>query len=239
MTAQQAPGGGTCQGTRHRNRGKARGGMFPQETKRSGTNTAGVLLAAGASTRMGKPKQLLPVKGEPMLSAVLREVLASDLERVVLVLGHRAAEIRRTLGRTLRHPRLSVIENPSYPEGISSSIRAGLHEIRNGYDHVMMLLADMPFLDTGRINGLLHGCLKSESPLGAVAVAGRRSHPVMFSRELYDELENLRGDAGARSLFRKYADRVCLVASGEGYDDRDIDTPEEYAAIEKNAKNIE
>ena len=185
---------------------------------------------------MGKPKQLLPVKGEPMLSAVLREVLASDLEAVVLVLGHRAAEIRRAMGGSLRHPKLSVIENPEYPVGISSSIKAGLHVVRDEFDHVMLLLAYMPFLDAGLINRLLYGCLESRCPLGAVAVSGRRSHPVMFARELYDELDELRGDTGARELFGKYADRVCLVAARAGYDDRDIDTPEEYAAIEKSGR---
>lgn len=204
-----------------------------RKMKPRGTNTAGVLLAAGASKRMGRPKQLLPVQGEPMLSVVLREVLSSDLERVVLVLGHRAAEIQSAMGRSLQHPKLSVIENPEYFTGISSSIRAGLRVVRDGFDHVMFLLADMPFLDAGLINKLLYGCLRSKCPLGAIAISGRRSHPVMFGRELYEELDDLRGDAGARDLFRKHEDRVCLVPCREGFDGRDIDTPEEYAEIEK------
>ncbi|MBW1788264.1 MAG: nucleotidyltransferase family protein [Deltaproteobacteria bacterium] len=200
---------------------------------------AGLLLAAGASTRMADLKQLLPVRGRPMLSAVLGEALTSDLDQVVLVLGHRASDIRKSLGSQLRHPRLQIIENPNYLHGISSSIKAGLREIREQCDHAMILLADMPFLEACHINTLLRAYLVSGQPLGALAVAGRRSHPVVFSRDLFGELDTLEGDVGARELFRKYADSVCLAPSGKDWDDRDIDTPEDYAAIGRNGKNIE
>ena len=160
--------------------------------------------------------------------------MTSDLDRVVLVLGHRAADIRKALGGQLRHPRLQVIENPDYRRGISSSIKAGLHEIRERCDHAMIILADMPSLNAGHINSLLRVYLASGRPLGALSVAGRRSHPVIFSRGLFGELAALEGDVGGRDLFRKYSDKVCLAPSGTDRIDGDIDTPEDYAARKWN-----
>ena len=190
---------------------------------------AGIFLAAGASVRMGKTKQLLPAGHETVLERVLNEALKSDLDKVVLVLGHQAEEIRSTLGKIPRHPKLKVIENRHYRQGMSTSIITGLIEVEDTYDHVMVILGDMPHIDSSVINQLLHRYLDSRLPMGAVKAGKKRTHPVIFSRELYDELHNLKGDVGGRSLFRKYGNRVCLVEPGKPYDDRDLDTPEDYA----------
>ncbi len=202
-----------------------------------GEKAAGILLAAGASVRMGKTKQLLPLGNGTMLERVLNEALGSDLDRVILVLGHQAEEIRDTLGPILHVPRLEVVENRQYKQGISSSIQAGLSALQAGYVHVMVLLADMPRISSCLINLLLHNYLDSQLPLSAVKVEGKRSHPVIFSRTLFNELRELRGDVGARSLFRKYDDRVCLVEANECYDDRDIDTEEDYMEFTKNLRD--
>lgn len=197
---------------------------------------AGLLLAAGSSTRMQRPKQLLPVGGETLLGRSLKEALNSDLDTVVLVLGHKAKEIRRELGPLLSHPKVKIIENRYYRKGISSSIMAGLSEIEGSHDHVMVLLADLPHIDSNLINLLLQKYLDSHLPIGAIKVKNRRSHPVIFSRELYPELYELRGDVGARALFERYGHKVCLVESESPYDDRDIDTPEDYAQFQRSLK---
>lgn len=194
---------------------------------------AGLLLAAGASTRMGKPKQLLPADGGTLLDRVLGEALKSNLDKVVLVLGHQAGEIKIGLGQILEHPKLKVIENRQYKQGISSSIIAGLLEVKESYNHGMILLADMPYINSDLINLLIHRYLDSGLPIGAIQVGKKRSHPVIFSRKLYHELLKLRGDMGARALFQKYGNLVCLVESEEFYDDRDIDTPEDYMKFQK------
>lgn len=199
-----------------------------------GKSVAGILLAAGASTRMGKPKQLLPIDGETLLDRMLDQALRSDLDEVVLILGHQAEEIRAVLGKALRHPKLKVIENHQYRKGISSSIIAGLLQVEESYDNVMILLGDMPHIDSELINLLLRQFLDSRMPIGAIKIKARRSHPVIFSRKLYHELRKLRGDVGARALFRKYSDRVCLVEPEEFYDHRDIDTPKDYFEFEKS-----
>ncbi len=189
---------------------------------------AGLLLAAGASTRMGQPKQLLRMGEETLLDRILGEVLGSELDLTVLVLGHQAQEIRQRLRTDLRHPKLKIIENKNYLDGISSSIITGLSEVEDVFDHVMIILADMPLINSSLINLLLNEYLASHLQLGAIKLIGRRSHPVVIGRQFYDELHQLKGDVGARDLFLKHAHQVCLVEPEQDYDDVDIDTIEEY-----------
>jgi molybdenum cofactor cytidylyltransferase len=101
---------------------------------------------------MGTPKQLLPVSGGILLATVLEETLRSNLDTVVLVLGHRSRDIRDALGEKVAHPKLQIVENPRYEKGISTSIRCGLQRAESDHDHVMILLADMPHVKTGLIN---------------------------------------------------------------------------------------
>ncbi len=197
---------------------------------------AGVLLAAGSSTRMQRPKQLLPVGEETLLGRSMREAVNSDLEIVVLVLGFKAKEIKRQLGPLLGHPKVRVTENRCYRNGLSSSLIKGLLEIERSHDHVMVLLADMPHMDSLLINLLLQRYLDSPLPIGAIKVKKKRSHPVVFGRALYPELHRLTGDVGARTLFEKYDHKVCFVEPKNPYDDRDIDTPEEYAEFQRSLK---
>ncbi|MBW2015637.1 MAG: nucleotidyltransferase family protein [Deltaproteobacteria bacterium] len=189
---------------------------------------AGLLLAAGGSRRMGDPKQLLPVEGDFLLDRMLREALLSDLHSVFLVLGDRARLIQKSLVTDLNHPKITVVENPCWREGLSSSIRAGLERAEKTADHVMILLADMPYITAGVINKLLQGYSASPRSLGAVRIGERWSHPVIIGRRFFPELHRLTGDRGARELFRKSAGRICLVEVGADYRDLDIDTPEDY-----------
>lgn len=190
---------------------------------------AGLVLAAGMSTRMGAPKQLLKIDGRPLIERVVREALDSALDRVFLILGHRSAEVRKTLGRLLGHPRLEVVENPRYTGGISTSIVAGLSRAEEAYGHVMILLGDMPRIGARLINHLIDSYLYSGSSLGAVSVKGRRSHPVIFSRRHYPELHALEGDTGARPVFEAHVNEAFLLHID--YDDRDIDTPEDLSTL--------
>jgi molybdenum cofactor cytidylyltransferase len=200
---------------------------------RSGESVAGIVLAAGESTRMGRPKQLLPAGGGTLLERILDEALRSDLDEVILVLGHLFEDIRTVLGQVLEHPKLKVIENRQYKQGISSSIIAGLSEVEESHDHVMILLADMPHIDANLIDLLVRRYIDSRLPLGAIKLKTKRTHPVIFSRKLFHELHNLKGDVGARDLFKKYADQVCLVEPEGFYDDRDIDTLEDHTKYRK------
>jgi molybdenum cofactor cytidylyltransferase len=195
---------------------------------------AGLILAAGASTRMGRPKQLLGARGgRSLLHRIMDESLSSDLDLVALVLGSHYEEIKETIVVEKTHPKLRIIENKDFKEGISSSIRAGLSIIQDHYDHVMILLGDMPYITTRIINLLLHRYLESPMPLGALKTGKRRSHPVIIGRTFYPEIHRLTGDTGARDLFSRFSDQVLLVDAGEDYEDVDIDTPEDYEQYQR------
>ena len=197
---------------------------------------AGILLAAGASSRMGTLKQLLPVNGVPLVERTLNAALESRLDRLALVLGHRSTEIERALGGIVRNPKLTIVHNRRYQEGISTSLVAGVEEIAYSHDHVMVLLADMPFIDHQVINLLIEIYLKAQRPIGAIKVGERAAHPVVFRRDLFFELKTLTGDVGARSLLKKYRDRVCLVTPGADYDERDIDDQADYRNFQMDLK---
>ena len=194
---------------------------------------AGLVLAAGASSRMGMPKQLLPAGDTLLLERVLAQALRSKLDLVVLILGFKAHEIRGKIRSGSLQSNLKIVENTDYKLGISSSIIAGLSHVEKNYAHVMILLGDMPYITSGVINRLVSGYLESGLPLGALKVRGKRSHPVIIGRPFFPALHRLTGDQGARDLFVSHKDRVCLVDPGEDYDDMDIDTYEDYLEFKK------
>ena len=200
--------------------------------KKSLKRVAGILLAAGTSTRMGKTKQLLPFGEKTLIERVLVEALNSELDKVVLVLGYQAVQIKKIINPVFPQPKLTIIENRQFKQGISSSIIAGLSEIENTHDHVMILLGDMPFIHRDLINLLIRRYLQSGLLIAAIKGQDRPAHPMIFSRQLYPELMILRGDVGARSLFTKYSEKVCLIEPEGPYDAKDIDTPEDYAGIQ-------
>ncbi len=167
-----------------------------------------------------------------MVEHILDEALKSDLDRVILVVARLAGEMETVLAPYEQDRKFRVVENRQSREGMSSSIIAGLQAIAHECDHIMVILGDMPGIDSNIINHLLHGYLASPKTMGAVTVGRRRSHPVIFGREWYGALRKLRGDRGARALLNEHGAEVCLVNAPPAYDDRDIDTPEDYRVFQ-------
>lgn len=186
---------------------------------------AGVILAAGASTRMGKPKQLLILGREHLLEHIITEALKSKLDSIILVLGYRFGDVKKSLKMISDNSRLEIIKNNDWERGISSSIITGVKAVADRFDHCMVILGDMPFVTSSVINDLLDRYIASGLDLGAIITKNRRSLPAIFSRSLYHELYNLKGDIGARSLFLKYPEKICFVESDNYYNDLDLDTP--------------
>jgi molybdenum cofactor cytidylyltransferase len=178
---------------------------------------------------MGLPKQLLPAGIQNLLDRSLTRALQSELHRVVLVLGFKAREMEQSLGSINRQdPKLRIIFNEKYTEGISTSLIAGLRALEQEYEHLMFLLADMPYVTTPLINSLIHAYLDSGLPLGAILTRGKRAHPVIIRRRFFKELHSLEGDRGARDLFLNHPGEVCFVEPKEAFDDADIDTMDDY-----------
>jgi len=177
---------------------------------------------------MGYPKQLLELQGEPLLVRVLREALRSELARVVVVLGYESQRIQRALAE-VEDPKLEVAENRRFEEGMATSIIEGLKAVEARYDHTMVLLADMPKLTAESINALVRGYMHSRLSIAALYVGGKRAHPVIFGRKFYPELFRLKGDLGARRILERRPHEICPVEFKGDFDNRDLDTPRDYA----------
>lgn len=188
---------------------------------------SGVVLAAGRSSRLGRPKQLLPLDGEPLLAHVLRNAASSALDEVVLVLGHEAAAVGATVGAWGQR----VVVNDDHAAGQSTSVRAGLAAVDGGAEAVLFLLGDQPGVTPAVIDALIAAFRASEAPVVIPAYGGRRGNPVLFGRELFPELARVGGDEGARGVVRAHKAVALVVPVGDGPPPRDVDTEEDYAAL--------
>jgi molybdenum cofactor cytidylyltransferase len=193
--------------------------------------TAGIILAAGMSTRFGRPKQLLKLKGKYLLEWVLDAGLESKLESLIIVLGHESQKIHRTLGKKAQLPSLEVVINQRYQEGLSQSLRAGLLRVRQRFGSVMFLLGDQPLVNSKTIDYLLEQFWRSEKDICAPVYQGEKGNPTIFSRLLFDRLLEIQGDIGARNIIQAYPERVLYVELKDPLFFSDIDTKKDLEDI--------
>ena len=190
---------------------------------------AAVLLAAGASTRMGARDKLLEdVDGTPLLRHVAERLAASAIDEVICVLRPNAAERAATLdGLDVR-----LLENPRAAEGMSTSVGSGVAALGRDVDGVLIVLADMPDVMPGDIDRLLSAFDPSEDRaiVRATTMLGVPGHPILFGRRFFEALTQLDGDKGARDLLREYRDFAVEVPIGGNAAITDLDTPEDWAA---------
>ena len=194
---------------------------------------SGILLMAGLSNRLGFPKALLPYGRKLLVERVLEQTLASQLDRVILVLGCQAPRILSALRSFKGSPRLEIVVNRRYDQGLSSSLRAGLRFLDPSSSGVMFILGDQPLLKTATIDRLIQAFRKHQLPI-VVPLYGRRpGNPVIFGRTLLPELQRLRGDTGGREIIRKNPDRVLNIPIRPQYIGWDVDTWEDYDRTRK------
>lgn len=189
--------------------------------------TAGIILAAGASTRFGTPKQLIKLKDKSLIEWVADAALNSRLQTVVLVLGHRHQKIIKALGAKGRHPKLEIVVNHRYHEGQSTSLKIGLSRIKQDFAAVMYLLADQPMINSDTIDYLLEELHASAKDICVPVFKGRRGNPAIFRRSVYDEIMRVEGDIGARDLINRIPERVLLAEIKDPLCFCDIDSPED------------
>ncbi|MGA8415602.1 MAG: nucleotidyltransferase family protein [Candidatus Dormiibacterota bacterium] len=191
--------------------------------------SAGVILAAGASRRMGEPKQLLPVRGRPLLETALAAACDSQLDEVLVVLGAHADEIRRSV----RLGRARVVVNPDHAQGMSTSLKAGIAALGNNVARVVVILGDQPDITAEVVDRLHDTQTASGLPAAALSFDGLLHPPVVLARQLWGDIEALEGDVGCRALVRAHPEIVAAVAADRpGGHPVDIDTREDFERLE-------
>ncbi|MDR3569579.1 MAG: nucleotidyltransferase family protein [Syntrophobacteraceae bacterium] len=192
--------------------------------------TAGIILAAGSSSRLGRPKQLLDIGGRPLVVRTVQTALSSLLERVVLVLGHEAEAILASLGPLGSEPRLVVRVNSRYGEGMSTTLREGLEQVAD-FPSVMVILADHPFLDYRLMDLLLTRFRSSDKDICVPCCKGRQGSPTIFGARFYPDIMKIRGDAGGREIIRKNPESLLRVEIETEDSFFDIDTEEDLVHL--------
>ena len=188
-----------------------------------------VLLAAGASSRMGgRDKLMEPVAGEPLLRLVADRMVSSAADEVVCVLS----PDRENRAAVLDGFAVRPVPNPRAAEGMGTSIAAGIAALSPDTDAAIIALADMPEVTASDIDKLIAGFDPSEGRaiIRAVGSDGRPGHPVLFGRRFFEALTALEGDQGARAVLTENAEFVVDVALSDGAANTDLDTPEDWAA---------
>jgi len=193
----------------------------------TGRRIAGIVLAAGTSSRMGKNKLALPVNGKPLVRHAVEAALAAALDPVIVVVGHEPAAIRDVLGGLPVH----FVQNDAFAEGLSTSLRTGIRTVPPNCDGAMILLGDMPDISPELIDRTVAAFDPAQSRAVCVATTqGERGHPVLWGRQFFSGIEQLQGDTGARSLMALHADQVYEIDARDNAPLTDIDTPEALAA---------
>ncbi len=185
---------------------------------------SGLVLAAGGSTRLGTPKQLLPYGSVPLLGHVLGAARQCAFAQLLCVLGSGADEVRERVDLD----GVEVVENVHFGEGCSSSIAAALGAVDPRSETLVLMLGDQPGVSAETVAALLEG--RGEAPLAACAYENGRGHPLAFARSTFGQLASLHGDKGVWKLLDGRADEVAEVPI-DGPVPIDVDTWEDYEAV--------
>jgi molybdenum cofactor cytidylyltransferase len=183
------------------------------------------VLAAGTSSRLGRPKQLLELDGRPVLQHVLDAAAASHLDQIVVVLGHGG----RDVAARIRLPaRTGIVLNRDYALGQSTSLRAGLQAAGLEATAAVILLGDQPGVRPEAIDAVVQAWRAGNGPVVRASYEGRPDHPTLFDRSVWTELIQIQGDEGARGVLEAHPEWRSTAEVG-GRAPEDIDTEDDYA----------
>ena len=185
---------------------------------------AGIILAAGKSSRMGKMKLLLDVHGKPMLGHVVESALRSALDQVIVVLGNEYERILESIDFKIA----TVVFNPDFLKGQSTSLKAGIAAVGQNCDAALFLLGDMPLVDSGVIDAVLQKRKATRASIVVPVFGGKRGNPVLLARSLFPMVLALEGDIGAREILTAHEDLIETVAVEHDGILLDVDTWEDY-----------
>jgi molybdenum cofactor cytidylyltransferase len=194
-----------------------------------------IILAAGASTRMGHPKQLLPYQEENLLQHAIDTALGTGCYPVIVVLGATANEIEPAI----KNNNITIAENKQWQEGLGSSVRAGISALIQHTpraDSAILMLCDQPFVTAALLKHLVETKAATNKNIVASIYGDTVGVPVLFDQSFFPELLQLQGQDGAKKLLSIYAQDVATVSFPEAA--VDIDTPEDYHTLVLNAGSI-
>jgi molybdenum cofactor cytidylyltransferase len=203
----------------------------------------GLILAAGASSRMGRPKAALPItdRGDTFLSRILRTFIVAGVPEVVVVTGANAELVRAAAGRV--GPRVRFEHNAKWEAGQLSSLVAGLDARVPGtaagddrIEAVMMTLVDVPLVSPATCVRVLSAWRASHAPIVRPARGDEHGHPVIFDRSLFDALRSADPLQGAKAVVRSHADRILNVPTDDEGAFTDVDTLAEYETLLRRTK---
>lgn len=186
-----------------------------------------IVLAAGESTRMGFPKLLLQIEGKSLLQHVIDNALQSKAGEVIVVLGAEATKLRRELEQR----QVQIIENASYKEGLSTSLKVGLQAVSPQTQAVLVLLGDQPLVSHDIIDALIDKYEESGSIMVAPVYSGRRGNPVLFDSSLIPELTRVTGDKGGREIISKHLDQLATIDFESTIIGSDIDSWDDFRDV--------
>jgi len=188
---------------------------------------AGIVLAAGRSSRMAPRNKLLePVEGEPIVRRVAEATRASGASPILAVTGHEAAAVTDAL----RGLNVISVVNPNHADGLSTSLRAGLRALPPGIDGALILLGDMPGVEVSVLRSLMLA-FTSESVICVPVRDRRRGNPVLWGRRYFAEMMKISGDAGAKPLMARHEAHVIEVEVETNSIFADVDTPVDLVQI--------
>jgi molybdenum cofactor cytidylyltransferase len=186
---------------------------------------AAVVLSAGESSRMGRPKALLPVGQTFFLDRIVTALRATKVGGIFVVLGHNAAALKEKI----KHLPVTILVNPDYSQGQLSSLQSALRALeKEPIDGIVLHLVDHPFIDSALVDRMVDAFYASKKPIVVPVCRGRRGHPVIFSRDLFAELLAAPLDQGAKSVVRAHAAETLEIETDDEGITCDIDTPEAY-----------
>ena len=191
-------------------------------------NIGAVVLAAGGSSRLGQPKQLLKFRGETLVRRVVGAAAEAGCDPIVVVVGETGAAIRDEL----RGTRATIIENPEWQRGLGTSIRCGLRDIASSLDAVILLTCDQPLVESSVIAELIAAKKGTGKPIVASSYANTLGVPALFDRSFFETLIALPNDSGAKSLIETHPGDTASIEFEAGA--IDIDTPEDFERLKEN-----
>lgn len=187
-----------------------------------------ILLAAGESRRMGRLKQLLPLGESTFVERCIDSLLASDISELLVITGHRSADVRRAIGdRAVR-----IVHNPDYSTGgMTTSVKKGIESLAAESRAVLIALVDQPRVTSHVIDALIEAYRRERAPVVIPTCKGKKGHPVLLDLDLRDEILAMDSETGLRQVVHAHLDRTLLIEVNDETILDDFDSPEDYQRL--------